>query len=170
LYLLKNYFLSVGAFDISTESFLSLLSFHPKLSLSPSHFPLCSLCSLFSLCSFGGWFFGGWACRRGLGSSVVGLAAVPDPCRSGGHPSVPISAWTRETHPTAKLAAWGCRARSLPVWRSPIRADLGLASPSSPNEFELAKKGSPKVELGLEVVEPCRLVAEKILVAEINLK
>uniref|UniRef100_A0A2N9IC08 Uncharacterized protein n=1 Tax=Fagus sylvatica TaxID=28930 RepID=A0A2N9IC08_FAGSY len=46
------------------------------------------------------------------------------------------------------------------VWRSPIRADLGLASPSSPNEFELAKKGSPEVELGLEVVEPCRLVAE----------
>jgi hypothetical protein len=32
------------------------------------------------------------------------------------------------------------------------------------------KKGSPEVELGLEVVEPCRLVAEKILVAEINLK
>ena len=50
------------------------------------------------------------------------------------------------------------------------RADLGLASPNSPNEFELAKKGSPEVELGLEVVEPCRLVAEKILVAEINLK
>ena len=49
-------------------------------------------------------------------------------------------------------------------------ADLDLASPSSPNEFELAKKGSPEVELGLEVVEPCRLVAEKILVAEINLK
>jgi hypothetical protein len=99
---------------------------------------------------------------------VVGLATVPDPCRSGGHPSVPISAWTRETHPTAKPAAWGCRARSLPVWRTPIRADLGLASPSSPNEFELAKKGSPEVELGLEVVEPYRLVAEKILVAEIT--
>ena len=29
--------------------------------------------------------------------------------------------------------------------------------------------GSPEVELGLKVVEPCRLVAEKILVAEINL-
>ncbi len=65
MYLLKNYFLSVGPFDISTESFLSLLSFHPKFSLSFS-FPLCSLCSLFSLCSFGGW-----VCRRGLGSSVV---------------------------------------------------------------------------------------------------
>ena len=29
--------------------------------------------------------------------------------------------------------------------------------------------GSPEVELGLKVVEQCRLVAEKILVAEINL-
>ena len=29
--------------------------------------------------------------------------------------------------------------------------------------------GSPEVELGLKVVELCRLVAEKILVAEINL-
>ncbi len=28
---------------------------------------------------------------------------------------------------------------------------------------------SPEVELGLKVVEPCRLVAEKILVAEIDL-
>jgi hypothetical protein len=35
----------------------------------------------------------------------------------------------------------------------------------------LQRKGSPEVELGLEVVEPCRLVAENlILVAEINLK
>jgi hypothetical protein len=127
-----------------------------------------------------------WACRRGGGSSVVGFSVgfaiearngVACACRrgggssvvgfSGGHPSVPISAWTRETHPTPRPSL--ARARSLPVWRSPIRADLGLASPNSPNEFGLAKKWSPEVELGLKVVEPCRLVAEKILVAEINL-
>uniref|UniRef100_A0A2N9J2I1 Uncharacterized protein n=1 Tax=Fagus sylvatica TaxID=28930 RepID=A0A2N9J2I1_FAGSY len=63
--------------------------------------------------------------------------AVPDPCRFGGHPSVPISAW--------------------PV-------------PAVPMNSILQRKGHRKVELGLEVVEPCRLVAEKILVAEINLK
>jgi hypothetical protein len=79
LYLLKNYFLSVGPFDISTESFLSLLSFHPKFSLSPSHF-LSALSSLFALSVVGlagvglvlrwlglptwGWFFGGgWLIR-----------------------------------------------------------------------------------------------------------
>jgi hypothetical protein len=81
---------------------------------------------------------------------------------------VPISAWTRETHPTAKPAAKPCCPD--PNGLEVTHADLDLASPNSPNEFELAKKGSPEVELGLEVVEPCRLVAEKILVAKINLK
>jgi hypothetical protein len=91
-----------------------------------------------------------------------------------------------ENHPTAKPGRERPTPRSRPGRERPTprpglavldpnglevtRADLGLASPSSPNEFELAKKGSPEVELGLEVVEPCRLVAEKILVAEINLK
>jgi hypothetical protein len=51
LYLLKNQFLLVGTTDytdISSEFFLSLLSFHPKLSLSSSHF-LSALSSLFAL-------------------------------------------------------------------------------------------------------------------------
>jgi hypothetical protein len=54
----------VGTSDISTELFLSLLSFHPKLSLSSSHFlfVLSALSSLFALSVFG--------------SSVVGLAGV----------------------------------------------------------------------------------------------
>ena len=71
--------------------FIRIFSLSPLISSETFSlffsFPLCSLCSLFSLCSFGGWFFGGWACRRGPG------VAVPDPCRSGGHPSVSISAW-----------------------------------------------------------------------------
>jgi hypothetical protein len=85
LYLLKNYFLSVGPFDISTESFLSLLSFHPKFSLSPSHFlsVLSALSSLFALSVVGlagvglvlrwlglpawGWFFDGGGMIRWVG-------------------------------------------------------------------------------------------------------
>jgi hypothetical protein len=87
LYLLKNYFLSVGPFDISTESFLSLLSFHPKFSLSPSHFlsVLSALSSFFALSVVGVAGVGlvlrwlglpawAWACRRGGGSSVVGFS------------------------------------------------------------------------------------------------
>uniref|UniRef100_A0A2N9IRM7 Uncharacterized protein n=1 Tax=Fagus sylvatica TaxID=28930 RepID=A0A2N9IRM7_FAGSY len=78
----------------------------------------------------------------------------------------------RRREPPQPAGAKPCRARSLPVWRSPIRADLGLerethptppgvavplaglevpiradlglASPSSPNEFDFAKKGSPE--------------------------
>ena len=123
---LKNQFLSLLAPPLQ-------LIFLPNFSLSPlissKNLSLLLICSLFSLCSFGGWFFSGWACRRGLGSSVVvGLAGVGLVLRWLGLP-----AW-----------AWGCCARSLPVWRSPIRADLGLASPSSPNEFDFAKKRSPE--------------------------
>uniref|UniRef100_A0A2N9HR43 Uncharacterized protein n=1 Tax=Fagus sylvatica TaxID=28930 RepID=A0A2N9HR43_FAGSY len=110
------------------------------------------------------WFFGKLGLPQSARSLPVKTMEVTHPCRSRPGRERPTP------RPSLPPGEKKCRARSLPVWRSPIRADLGLASPSSPNEFELAKKGSPKVELGLEVVEPCRLVAEKILVAEINLK
>jgi hypothetical protein len=103
LYLLKNYFLSVGTFDISTELFLSLLSFHPKLSLSSSHFlfVLSALSSLFALSVVGSSVVRlagvGLGLRRGLGSSVVGLSVgfsvearngVAWTCRRGGGSSM----------------------------------------------------------------------------------
>ena len=80
MYLLKNQFLSKGttnSTDISSELFLSLLSFHSKLSLSSSHFlsVLSALSSLFAL-SVVGLSVGfsveaqngvAWACRRGVG-------------------------------------------------------------------------------------------------------
>ena len=63
--------------DISSELFLSLLSFHPKLSLSSSHFlsVLSALSSLFALSVVGlSVDFSiearngvAWACRRGVG-------------------------------------------------------------------------------------------------------
>ena len=67
----------MGTSDISTELFLSLLSFHPKLSLSSSHFlsVLSALSSLFAL-SVVGLSVGfsvkarngvAWACQRGVG-------------------------------------------------------------------------------------------------------
>jgi hypothetical protein len=49
---------------------------------------------------------------------------------------MPISAWARETHPTAKPAAWGCRARSLLVGH---QNEFGWSL-----EFHFAKKGSPE--------------------------
>ena len=81
--------------------------------------------------------------------------------------------WPRregETHPTAKSAAKPCRARSQ---RSevthPCRSWPGRVG-QLPMNSNLQRKGSSEVELDLEVVEPCRLVAEnRILVAEINL-
>ena len=68
--------------------------------------------------------------------------AVPDPCRSGGHPSVPISAWMRVTHPTPRpsLAVPDpCRSGghpSLPILAWPV--------PAVPMNSDLQRKGHRK--------------------------
>uniref|UniRef100_A0A2N9FYZ4 Uncharacterized protein n=1 Tax=Fagus sylvatica TaxID=28930 RepID=A0A2N9FYZ4_FAGSY len=53
-------------------------------------------------------------------------------------------------------AAKPCRARSLPVWRSPIRADLGLDERDPPHG-QACRLGLPcPIPAGLEVTHPCR--------------
>ena len=154
----------MGTFDISTELFLSLLSFHPKLSLSSSHFlsVISALSSFFALLV--------------VGSLVVGLAGVglvlrrtwsePPPeiffinqqriffffsqictattCEASHHHR------PQETHPTATP-----RRRYPPRW--PRREGENHPAGHAPKE-----RPTPRPSLavpdpnGLEVTHPCR--------------
>ena len=88
-----------------------------------------------------------WPRREGENHPTAKPAAKPCRARSQrsrGHPSVPISAWTRETHPTAKPAAKPCRARSQWSGGHPSLPISAWPVPAVPMNSNLQRKGHRK--------------------------